>query len=973
MTDGALSFYSWLRTGLAATVDTEAADTRVIAQVTLGFNDDPLLTASPRLALIGPGDIVGLDPNVVVRTWPPANDLDAEFVAYPVIEFDQADLLWRYSPERAAEQVRPWLSLVVLAADEATLAAPTPERKLSVLTVADVASLPTQSEAWAWAHTQFAGDNLNLQNLKDRIAGQPGLFSGRLIAPRLLQANTEYIACLVPTFESGRLAGLGRLEPEGASPTTNPPALALWNTADTTSGGFELPVYYFWRFRTGSIGNFEQAARLIRPFVLPATLGRRDMDVSEPGFDLLPATSGSLPAEGALMSVAAAEAPPPVWPDTDRENFIADLAALLNLNADGEEAELIPPLYAQWYAADNRLTQPDPPGSNPRWFFDLNSDPRNRVAAALGTKVIQREQQALLAGGWDQVGEVRSINDQSRVLQLGRGLLGRIWERHFATAQLQRFYHLTLRLHAYVTCGTRSVCGNAQASPIVPGFLSAQWLRWTRPRGPIGLLQGRPQLGASFVPDLITRLNACHLPAPKPPPPVGGHDPTNPRDGLFCESIETLGGLGSSVTLFWGLSILWVVRKLLVTQNGDCWWLAMRALRYAIVLIRIAISVDDVRRRCRLVSRTLTPNDILAAPPLSGFNFPALRLPTPLPLPPLPSAAGSSDSPDAAALRSALDRLLRAFVLPDALECKPGMDLEACRLSLLAELHPELTVGEVFLERRHIDIDWNPIDPLEPLFAPPEYEKPMYEPLAAISSEWILPGLNQMKRDTIGLAVTNQRFVEAYMAGLNHEMTRELLWNEFPTDQRGTYFRQFWDIAGHILEDGSKLPPDELRDILPIRQWASNAALGKNSPRRPPHDDASQPFLVLVVRAQLIQKYPNVIVYLQKRDPVSGRLTGVQRHPIFYALLQPDTAFYGFDITAADVRGDPSLYFVLQEQPGEPKFADEVTDRIANRYSSPTTPVDLGSNAGTVAERTFHQPFRLGIQGAALLPQPPAS
>ena len=138
MTDGALSFYSWLRTGLAATVGTEAADTRVIAQVTLGFNGDPLLTASPRLALIGPGDIVGLDPNVVVRTWPPANDLDAEFVAYPVIEFDQADLLWRYSPERAAEQVRPWVSLVVLAADEATLAAPTPERKLSVLTVADV-------------------------------------------------------------------------------------------------------------------------------------------------------------------------------------------------------------------------------------------------------------------------------------------------------------------------------------------------------------------------------------------------------------------------------------------------------------------------------------------------------------------------------------------------------------------------------------------------------------------------------------------------------------------------------------------------------------------------------------------------------------------------------------------------------------------------------------------------------------------
>ncbi len=36
---------------------------------------------------------------------------------------------------------------------------------------------------------------------------------------------------------------------------------------------------------------------------------------------------------------------------------------------------------------------------------------------------------------------------------------------------------------------------------------------------------------------------------------------------------------------------------------------------------------------------------------------------------------------------------------------------------------------------------------------------------------------------------TNNRFIEAYLVGLNHEMGRELLWREYPTDQRGTYFR----------------------------------------------------------------------------------------------------------------------------------------------------------------------------------------
>ena len=42
---------------------------------------------------------------------------------------------------------------------------------------------------------------------------------------------------------------------------------------------------------------------------------------------------------------------------------------------------------------------------------------------------------------------------------------------------------------------------------------------------------------------------------------------------------------------------------------------------------------------------------------------------------------------------------------------------------------------------------------------------------------------------------TNQRFVEAYMVGLNYEFARKLLWREYPTDQRGSYFRQFWSVG----------------------------------------------------------------------------------------------------------------------------------------------------------------------------------
>ncbi|MET0790711.1 MAG: hypothetical protein ABW061_04260, partial [Polyangiaceae bacterium] len=520
---------------------------------------------------------------------------------------------------------------------------------------------------------------------------------------------------------------------------------------------------------------------------------------------------------------------------------------------------------------------------------------------------------------------------------------------------------------ARVTCGTGTVCQHTDNSPIVPGFLSAQWLRWASPRGPIGRLQGRPGQ-APFSPDLIGQLNDCKRPAPEPPPPDGLHTPdVDIPGGVPCERIDDLVALGGDVLVRWGLVIFWVVRKLSVTQNGDCWWIALRALRFAIGLLQIAISGGDVKRRCKWGSGSLTAADVLAAPFMSS-SFGSLTLPNPLPLPPIPS--GTADSPDASAIRAGLVQLLQALTSPAAIPCPPPMTLDACKTTLTTKLQPTLTVGQRVKNRLSLDVsvEWSPLDPLEPLFAPPEYERPMYKPLSEISRDWILPGLNGIERDSVGLVVTNQRFVEAYMVGLNHEMTRELLWNEFPTDQRGTYFRQFWDIAGHILEDGSTLPAEELRDIKPVRQWSKTAALGGNSPRRPPVSDPSAPFLVLVLRAQLIQKYPNVIVYAQKLDPTTQQLTGKQEHPVFYALLEPDVAFYGFMLTEQDIRSDLSWYFVLQEQPGDPKFADEAS----NRASTKTTNVSgagLGQSASVVAEKTYLQPFRLGIQAITLLPE----
>ena len=52
------------------------------------------------------------------------------------------------------------------------------------------------------------------------------------------------------------------------------------------------------------------------------------------------------------------------------------------------------------------------------------------------------------------------------------------------------------------------------------------------------------------------------------------------------------------------------------------------------------------------------------------------------------------------------------------------------------------------------------------------------------------------------------------MLGANHEMGRELLWQGYPTDSRGTPFQKFWQRL------------DDRDDIAPIHQWQATR-LGK--------------------------------------------------------------------------------------------------------------------------------------------------
>src|SRR5262245_49960305 len=97
------AFLPWLRRGMATAIKRQdgggPTGARAEIDVAVSLNDGSL-SASTTLSLFGPGEITGLDPHTVIRTWPRPDVYDAASNYFPLIEFDQADLPWRYTPAR---------------------------------------------------------------------------------------------------------------------------------------------------------------------------------------------------------------------------------------------------------------------------------------------------------------------------------------------------------------------------------------------------------------------------------------------------------------------------------------------------------------------------------------------------------------------------------------------------------------------------------------------------------------------------------------------------------------------------------------------------------------------------------------------------------------------------------------------------------------------------------------------------------
>lgn len=354
---------------------------------------------------------------------------------------------------------------------------------------------------------------------------------------------------------------------------------------------------------------------------------------------------------------------------------------------------------------------------------------------------------------------------------------------------------------------------------------------------------------------------------------------------------------------------------------------------------------------------------------------------------------------DAAVAHQAV--LEAALADSDAPAPPPALSLVDARVATLQALDPKVTVPAATLARLDLTGIRRPADPLDVIMAAPEFPQPMYEPLRDLSQDLLLPGLELVPVDTIGLLRTNPSFIESYMVGLNHEMARELLWREYPTDQRGSCFRQFWDVGGRVPTPSTAAEREAAKDIGPIHLWSRTAALGENLRGEPPGGR-----LVLLVRGALLQRYPSAVIYAAEARWDSSRRvpTDNERHPVFRGTLPPDVTFLGFDLTPAQANGSrnrtqhPGWFFVIQQRPGEPRFGLDVTDDPArSRISSwsqlswghvtadpyvrltdalpdtsgVTSPpgVAWGATSSETAFVTLQQPVRIAVHASAMLPE----
>jgi hypothetical protein len=514
-----LVFLPHVREGIAP-ASSAAARAQVPVTLQLESAGRPSRGISQVLPLIGPGDIVAIEPRQVLRITPAAGTRDAEPEFFPAIEFDSPDLPWTYSPVvTAGNRLLPGLALVVIEATPDVTLVPGQQGQSPwiVRMPADVArrELPNLADAWAWAHAQVACDNV--AQVTETLTRHPDRTLSRLMAARRLLPFRPYVACVVPVFLSGRIAG------SGGNPIGHPSLVTglefAWSASDLPT---ELPVYYSWSFRTGEAGDFESLAQRLHAAPIDASVPSTPLHLS------LPTGDGSLVVDWE----------PPLRPrgkktTTPRRPNAALTQIRSALTPGSATRRILGPAYFGGPWTEGRPLTPIT-----QWRPELNLTPMFRAAAGLGAEAVRGEQEALVSAASEQLDEFRARQREGRRKQLAVTFENRLKQR-LAVAPVEE----TRRVFAPLAAASQTGASNV-------GMYTAAGRRVVRniwPAAPQSALSSREQatpivdfavpfeeLQAVLVDAVVYTPAVVRQPVTLPPPPIAPVDTTAIPTGAFA-------------------------------------------------------------------------------------------------------------------------------------------------------------------------------------------------------------------------------------------------------------------------------------------------------------------------------------------------------------------------------------------------------------------------------------------------------
>jgi hypothetical protein len=948
------------------------------------------------IALIAPGDITSINRDVITKAEP--HNWITNFLPnyFPYIEFYEEDFPWKYSPAKATgHKLRPWIMLLALKESEFNQNT-TPMGALPSIQVLPLATdpagtagaqsgvFPPVAQLWAWALGRLNGDldptdtldpnnNAHVQTALTRfrqlLNENADRAYSRIICPRKLDPNTMYHCFLIPTSETGRLAGLGAGEPVIGVHRAQEPSFGIAHLGDEDHLKYVdiFPVYYSWQFMTGQDGDFETLVRKLEAREVDPKVGTREMDIQQPGMNVNFGAgpvfgNGTLMLEGAVLppngSNTRLQYPWSIAPASTY--YRKQLAGLLNLSEDLMEATfptslvqpyttnpygytdalphikddpiITPELYGRWHALTRKLdTSTTTLNNNRSWLYELNLDPRSRSVAGFGVKYVKKHQEEIMDKAWEQLGEVIEANRKLKWGQHAQQVSNAGYNKHLKDQPVEQRVAIASKMFRKVRSGSVTAYKKLEDSALPDAMYSYAYRKMERPNGPV---MKRMDPAHYIFKQNTLRANLANkaFPAVKPKT-VSEFQSTFPLNSIE-KDVHVVSGYNVSRATF------------SPTEPGDIHF------------------EPDFDNEVRFQSAVKRYDDYFEV-----ANWPGV---------------------------------------PDV----PAVDLVALATEVIAALHPIKTIHQKIYGELKFGPGYVPPagDRIVPVMAYPIFDVPTYQSVVDLGVDFFCPNLNLIPNNTITLMESNQRFIEAFMVGLNHETGRELLWREYPTDQRGSYFRQFWD-SSDVVNTGGYTPQqlaERNLDIKKIHEWVPlSSFLGTHTARV----GMSTPNpLVLVIRGELLNRFPDTVIYAQKAKFNGTNYQGPRlldtelKFPLFTARVAPDITFIGFDLTPAVARGDrnagvpaPGWFFVLQERPGEIRFgvdtdtsstppatwndlsrgnaaytgmylsaADNAVTAGDNRINGKNIP--WGFNSTNMAEILYQNPVLLAVHADDMLP-----